>query len=106
MSLELSPQPTDSLVTLGLRFRLIDVREDYECHRRPIVSDYRLPLSRFDLSELHVSRDADLLVVCEQGQRSLKATQILRREGWHKAYSLRGGLSYLWPDHDDMAQAV
>jgi hypothetical protein len=48
MSCELELEPTENLVSLGLRFHLIDVREDDEYSQYPIVADYRIPFSRFD----------------------------------------------------------
>ncbi len=95
MPFEITPQPNDSIVTLGLRFRLLDVREDHECIRRPIVSDYRIPYSAFDPSELSLPSDTKLLVVCEKGQRSLATAIKLRQEGWSNIYSLQGGLEAL-----------
>ncbi len=95
MPFEIAPHPSDNIATLGLRFRLLDVREDHECVRRPIVSDYRIPFSAFDPAELNLPSDTKLLVVCEQGQRSLATAIKLRQEGWSNIYSLQGGLDAL-----------
>ncbi len=110
MPFEIAPQPTDSIVTLGLRFRLLDVREDHECIRRPIVSDYRIPFSQFSAAELDLPSDTKLLVVCEQGSRSLATTIRMRQEGWSNIYSLQGGLETLLdqkePSAPDSSQAA
>jgi rhodanese-related sulfurtransferase len=95
-SFEIIPQASDTLVALGLRFRLLDVREDHECATRPIVSDYHIPFSRFDAGELLLMQPTDpLLVICSDGERSLAIVLRLRREGWPHSHSLAGGLDAL-----------
>jgi rhodanese-related sulfurtransferase len=106
MHLEVAPEPMDSLVTLSLRFRLIDVREDDECIQNPIVCDYHIPLSRFDVSELRTPQNAKLLVLCDKGIRSRAATEFLREKGWNNAYSLRGGLSELMCDETQATRSA
>jgi len=96
MLYEISPLPTDSIATLGLRFRLVDVREDDECREPPIVSDYHIPFSQFDITQLRLSKDTKILVVCAHGQRSLTITNLLREKGWSNTFSLNGGLSNLF----------
>jgi rhodanese-related sulfurtransferase len=104
MPFQIALQPTDSIVTLGLRFRLLDVREDHECVRRPIVSDYRIPYSAFDPRDLDLPSDTKLLVICEKGTRSLATATRLRHEGGSNIYSLQGGLGALLGDEAEARQ--
>ena len=69
--------------------QLIDVRDDAEVQRGAIPGALHIPLNqlRSRLSEL--SRDKDLLVYCQSGQRSYNACRILTQHGF-KCWNLSG----------------
>ena len=79
---------------------LIDVREAYEFAATAVPGPggrmaHSVPLSRLAGQASVWLREAQrpLVFFCRSGNRSMKATQCLRRLGHHQAYSLAGGLA-------------
>jgi rhodanese-related sulfurtransferase len=52
-----------------------------------------VPLAQFEkrLGELEKLRNKPLVVHCETGDRSAKALELLRKNGFEKVYNLSGG---------------
>lgn len=73
----------------------IDVREEEEQPRIDNYMDLVMPLSRF--SEIQVLwGNKTPVLICQSGQRSLKAAHVLRQmQGVEKCYSLKGGMREL-----------
>ncbi len=73
---------------------LVDVREEWEREEDPAFPEaLHLPYPAFTrrMSELDSARD--LVLFCSAGARSWQAAALLRRAGFTRAWSLRGGLS-------------
>jgi rhodanese-related sulfurtransferase len=73
--------------------RLVDVREPWEFAATRIEGSLLIPMGEVP-TRAHKELDIDerLVVVCHHGVRSLNATVWLRRQGFEKAQSLRGGI--------------
>ncbi|MGD1062920.1 MAG: rhodanese-like domain-containing protein [Terracidiphilus sp.] len=73
--------------------RLVDVREPWEFAATRIEGSLHLPMGEVP-TRAHKELDFDerLVVVCHHGVRSLNVTAWLRRQGFEKAQSLRGGI--------------
>jgi len=73
--------------------RLVDVREPWEFATTRIEGSLHLPMGEV-ATRAHKELDMDerLVIVCHHGVRSLNATAWLRRQGFEKAQSLRGGI--------------
>jgi len=73
--------------------RLVDVREPWEFATTRIEGSLPIPMGEVP-TRAHKELDVDerLVVVCHHGVRSMNVTAWLRRQGFEKAQSLRGGI--------------
>jgi len=73
---------------------LVDVRERAEIDRLAFdLSDLVImPLSELELRVAELPRDRALVLACQSGPRSLKATYFLMRQGYEHVASLEGGI--------------
>jgi rhodanese-related sulfurtransferase len=87
ISVETAPtwlrEHTDALV--------LDVREPREYAAGHIPGAVSIPQSDLALRQDEVPRDRDVLVVCEAGARSLKASGFLHDVGYERAVNLAEG---------------
>jgi len=76
-------------------FRIIDIREPYECAEQPlpIAGQQALPLGQLLEGDLALEPGLRYLLVCAHGVRSRAAAEILRAQGRGNVWSLRGGLA-------------
>ena len=86
--------PTDAAQVLRDRgARLIDVREPWEFAAARIEGSLLIPMREVPTrGQKELDLDERLIVVCHVGVRSMSATAWLRRQGFEKAQSLRGGI--------------
>jgi rhodanese-related sulfurtransferase len=73
--------------------RLVDVREPWEFATTRIEDSLPIPMGEVP-TRAHKELDVEerLVVVCHHGVRSMNVTAWLRRQGFEKAQSLRGGI--------------
>ncbi len=76
-------------------FRIIDIREPYECAAEPlpVAAEQSLPLAQLLDDERALPPGPRYLLVCAHGVRSRAAAEILRARGRGNVWSLRGGLA-------------
>jgi rhodanese-related sulfurtransferase len=67
--------------------RLVDVREPWEFATTLIEGSLPIPMG-----EVATRAHKELVIVCHHGVRSMNVTAWLRRQGFEKAQSLRGGI--------------
>ena len=73
--------------------RLVDVREPWEFATARIEDSLAMPMGEMATrAHKELSFDERLIVVCHHGVRSRNATAWLRRQGFEKAQSMRGGI--------------
>lgn len=97
---EISPQALAEKLAANADFHLIDVREPWELdhaqlhHPRLIV----IPMSQMARereqafpAELQ-AREAEIVIMCHHGVRSMQVTQWMRSLGWKNVFSLAGGI--------------
>jgi rhodanese-related sulfurtransferase len=74
---------------------LLDVRESNELKSGKINGAKHIALTvlRERVSELARDHDRAIIVYCNSGARSAQASDILRKNGFQKLYSLKGGIS-------------
>jgi rhodanese-related sulfurtransferase len=97
---EISPADLAAKLKQEAGFHLLDVRELWELDLAQI-RDPRLmvvPMSQMAReresaipAELQ-DRDAEIIVMCHHGVRSMQVTQWMRALGWRKVFSLAGGI--------------
>lgn len=92
---EISAADLQTRLRQGPPVHVIDCRESAELSRPGITPSEHLPLGRFPASVETLrtrAAQADLIIVCAHGQRSLHAARFLRNEGIANVWSLAGGL--------------
>ncbi|MGB0064804.1 MAG: rhodanese-like domain-containing protein [Terracidiphilus sp.] len=73
--------------------RVVDVREPWEFAATRIEGSLHMPMGEVPTrAQKELDTNERLIVVCHHGVRSLNATAWLRRQGFEKAQSLRGGI--------------
>lgn len=77
----------------GIFSFFVDVREENELPDFPFENVLRIPLSEIQNSVHLIPSDANVVLVCNSGLRSLNACRILNNLGnFEKLFSLKGGL--------------
>jgi rhodanese-related sulfurtransferase len=89
---EVCPTTTRRLLTEGAL--MVDVREANEVAALAFEVDsvVNIPLSQFEQRWAELPRDRELVLVCETGARSLKATYFLQYQGYEQVANMGGGL--------------
>lgn len=90
--LEIDPGDLADLRARGQSHAILDVREPWEVAICGFADGVHVPLAELPGRTDELPRDRPLIVVCHHGQRSLLATRHLRRLGFGRATSLRGGV--------------
>ncbi len=72
---------------------LLDVREEWEVAHCQITGCINIPLGKVrQLAPEKLDRDADIIVYCHHGTRSLMAANALAGMGFEKVSNLSGGI--------------
>lgn len=71
---------------------VIDVREPREFQRGHIPGARLLSLSKLDAQQLHLDREAPIVLVCRTGRRSRIAAQMLSAAGYRNVRNMEGGM--------------
>lgn len=93
MDYEITPEEVKGKLDKGESFTLLDVREPWEFDVARIVDAKLMPMGEVP-SRAHqeLDPDAEIVVVCHRGIRSMNVTVWLRLQGFEKAQSMRGGM--------------
>ena len=71
---------------------LLDVREPWEhriCH---IPSSVLVPMGTVPARQAELDPEADTVVICHHGSRSMRVAMFLERSGFKRLYNLSGGV--------------
>ena len=92
--LEISVRETEQRLASGDAVRLVDVRdpEEFAYCQLPGAELIPLPTVPIDAAAKLPDRDAEIIVYCHHGMRSMHATQQLRALGYANARSMAGGI--------------
>lgn len=73
---------------------VVDIRGEGEFRQGHILNSVHIPLGQLseNLKKLEGYKDRPIITVCRTGQRSQGAAATLRKRGFEKVYSLKGGL--------------
>lgn len=91
---DLDPETAHRELQQDATLRILDVRtvEEFASHRLP--NAHLLPVQELTERLHELDREANWLVHCEHGRRSLWACELLAAAGFRKLANLSGGLAY------------
>jgi rhodanese-related sulfurtransferase len=95
LPIEISAQEAQRLLAdKGASLRLVDVRdpEEYAVCRLPGAQLISLQVLPAEATTKLPGKDADILLYCHHGMRSLRAAEYLRSVGYTNARSIAGGI--------------
>jgi rhodanese-related sulfurtransferase len=77
----------------GDAMTLIDVREPWEYNTARIEGAQLLPLGTLGSEYKKLDPNAEIVVLCHMGMRSMDATQFLLQQGYKNVKNLSGGIN-------------
>ena len=72
---------------------ILDVREPWEHEVCSIPDSMLLPMQQIPTRLQELPTDADIVVVCHHGMRSLQVAQFLKQSGLERVFNLSGGIA-------------
>lgn len=72
---------------------VLDVREDWELQLASIPGVVHVPMNEVPARLAELSRDAETIVMCHAGGRSLRVAHYLASQGFTNVANLSGGIS-------------
>ncbi|HKU89075.1 MAG TPA: rhodanese-like domain-containing protein [Steroidobacteraceae bacterium] len=72
---------------------VLDVREDWELQLARIPDVVHVPMSQVPARLGEFSRDAETIVMCHAGGRSMRVAQFLASQGFGNVANLSGGIA-------------
>jgi rhodanese-related sulfurtransferase len=72
---------------------VIDVREDWELQLARIPDVVHVPMNQIPARVSEFSRDAETIVMCHAGARSLRVAHFLSNQGFTNVANLSGGIA-------------
>lgn len=81
-------------------FVLLDVREDFEREICKLSPDKHIPMSQIQSRLGELPKDAEILVYCRSGGRSMNVCGFLESQGYANVTNVGGGI-LAWSDHVD-----
>jgi len=76
--------------------QFVDVRTPGEYKGNHIRGFRNIPLDQLLLSSHSLSKDKEVVLICQSGMRSNKASKTLKKSGFEKVTNVKGGMS-AWP---------
>ena len=99
---EITPEDLRRKIESGERLVLLDVRRPDEVATAALAGHVHIPLDEIESRLDELDADADTVVYCHHGVRSLSVTVYLRNLGFRKVASLAGGIDR-WSERIDPA---
>lgn len=87
--------PTTTRRLIGEGALIVDVRErsEIEALAFDVLELVVIPLSEFEQRYSELPRDRELVIVCQDACRSLKATYFLMYQGYSRVSNMSGGMA-------------
>jgi len=98
--MEISVTEVKERMDRGDDFLLIDVRETQEYEICKIEGAKLIPLSEFEARHSEIPQDADIVIHCKMGGRSMNAQHYLLNKGYTKVLNMTGGIT-AWSNEVD-----
>jgi len=77
----------------GDRLQVVDVREDWELQLARLPDVLHVPMNQLPARLSELSRDAETIVMCHEGGRSLRVAHFLVNQGFTNVANLTGGIA-------------
>jgi rhodanese-related sulfurtransferase len=90
---EISVQELKSRRDRGENPLVLDVREDWELQLARIPDVVHVPMSQVPARFAELPTDAEIVVMCHAGGRSMRVAQFLTSQGFTNVANLAGGIS-------------
>jgi rhodanese-related sulfurtransferase len=71
---------------------LLDVREGWEFQTCSIAGSRHLPMGEVPARKDELDADADIVVICHHGGRSMQVATFLEKNGFARVHNLAGGV--------------
>ena len=101
--------PTELAAWLGDKGRakpvLLDVREPWEFQTCSIAGSLPLPMGDVPARKDELDPEAEVVVICHHGGRSMQVAVFLERNGFAKVHNLAGGVD-AWAKTVDPSMSV
>ncbi len=96
---ELTPAATMALAASEPGLLVVDCREDFELSRARLgegsPSWVHIPLGQLEDRIDELDAGLPVVVMCHHGARSMQGAYVLQQQGFHRVWSMRGGIE-LW----------
>lgn len=73
--------------------QFVDVRTPGEFKSRNIRGFKNIPLHQLAEKSIGLSKEKEIVVICQSGMRSNKASKILKKQGFKHVTNVKGGMS-------------
>ena len=93
MGFTITVQELKRKLDLGEKLTLIDVREPWEYNIAKIEGAQLIPLGSLGTEFKKLDPDAEIVIHCHMGMRSMDATQFLLQQGFKNVKNLTGGIN-------------
>ena len=91
--LEVTVQEAREQIAADSETAILDVREPFEIEKGKIEGSRRVDQELGNVIVRDWPRERQIIVYCEHGERSLRATQYLKQQGFENIRSLKGGFA-------------
>lgn len=86
------PAELQAKMIAGEKLQLVDVRELWEFNTARISGSVLIPIREVSARVAEIDHDADIIVICHHGGRSMQVAAFLEREGYSGVHNLTGGV--------------
>lgn len=73
--------------------QFVDVRTSMEYNSNRICQFQNIPLGNLGQKQNQLSKEKEIVVICQSGMRSNKASKALKKYGFKKVTNVKGGMS-------------
>ena len=104
---QIAPQALAAWLADGARAQpvLLDVREPWETQTCRIAGSLLIPMGEIAARRLELDADAEVVVICHHGGRSMQVAQFLGQQGFARVHNLAGGVD-AWAKTVDLSMPV
>ena len=90
--LHIRPEELKAWLADGGKPCLLDVREAWEFQTASIETSTLMPMGEVSRRAAELDPQAEIVVICHHGGRSMQVAGFLERQGFSKVYNLTGGV--------------